>query len=143
MFRKKGICRPLEKAKVRLDGIQSIDTVLDLGTGLSAKSYGQKIVALQQKISTYNSSLAAIDALRSQIVAAKKDLSDYSEQMLMSIGGRFGKNSYEYEKAGGVRKSERKRPNRRPPSLAQSSVQLLAQSPAQPQRESKQMSASS
>jgi uncharacterized phage infection (PIP) family protein YhgE len=94
--------------------MQAIDTSLDLGTGLSAESYNQKITTLQQKISTYNTTLSAVDELRSQIAAAEKELSDYSEQILMGIGARFGKNSYEYEKAGGVRKSERKRPTRKP-----------------------------
>ena len=63
MFKKKGICRPLEKAKVRLDGIQSIKTDLDLGTGFSTKGYQQKIAGLQQKISAYNSTLSNVDEL--------------------------------------------------------------------------------
>lgn len=113
MVKKKSICRPLDKAKVRLDGIQSIDTNLDLGVGLSAKGYTQKITGLQQKISTYNQTLSDVDELRSQIAEAEKDLSDYSEQILLGVAARFGKNSFEYEKAGGVRKSERKRPARR------------------------------
>lgn len=143
MFRKKSTCRPIEKAKVRLDGIQAIDAALDLGTGLSTKGYTQKIVALQQKISAYNSSLANIDALRSQIVAEEKDLSDYSEKMLIGIANRFGKNSYEYEKAGGVRKSERKRPGRRSQALVQASAQPPIQLPAKPTTEGHPMSTSS
>ena len=31
----------------------------------------------------------------------------------MGIGAEFGKDSYEYERAGGVRTSDRKRPTRR------------------------------
>ena len=113
MFKKKSSCRALDKAKVRLDGVQSIDTNLDLGTGLSAKSYGQRILALQQKISEYNTALSTVDELRSQIAAGEKDLFDYSEQMLLGVAAKYGKDSYEYEKAGGVRKSERKRPVRK------------------------------
>lgn len=113
MFKKKSVCRALDKAKVRFDGIQSIDANLDLGTGLSAKAYSQKIKTLQQKISNYNTKLADADELKSQIAEAEKDLADFSEQILMGVGSRYGKNSFEYEKAGGVRKSERKRPTRR------------------------------
>ncbi|PZO13444.1 MAG: hypothetical protein DCF25_16110 [Leptolyngbya foveolarum] len=113
MFKKKSSCRSLEKAKVRLDGIQAIKADLDLGTGFSAKGYQQKIAGLQQKISAYNLTLSNVDELRSQIVAAEKDLADYSERMLLGVAAQFGKNSYEYEKAGGVRKSERKRPSRK------------------------------
>lgn len=116
MFKKKSICRSLDKAKVRLDGIQAIDVNLDLGTGLSTKGYTQKIVTLQQKISIYNTTLSDADELKSQIAAAEKDLSNYSEQILLGVAARFGKDSYEYEKAGGVRKSERKRPIRKQPT---------------------------
>ncbi|MGC1307081.1 MAG: hypothetical protein WA885_07620 [Phormidesmis sp.] len=63
MFKKKSICRPLEKAKVRLDGIQAIETNLDLGAGLSTKGYTQRILTLQQKISVYNSTLSDVDEL--------------------------------------------------------------------------------
>ncbi len=118
MFKKKSICRILDKARVRLDGIQAIDVNLDLGTGLSAKGYTQKIVTLQQKISAYNSTLSDVDELNSQIAAAEKELADYSEQILLGVAARFGKDSYEYEKAGGVRKSERKRPARRKAAAA-------------------------
>ena len=113
MFKKKSICRILDKARVRLDGIQAIDVGLDLGTGLSAKGYTQRITTLQQKISAYNSRLSDVDELKSQIADAEKELSDYSEQILLGVAARFGKDSYEYEKAGGVRKSERKRPARK------------------------------
>ena len=113
MFKKKSSCRSLEKAKVRLDGIQAIKADLDLGMGFSAKGYQQKIAGLQQKISAYNLTLSNVDELRSQIVVAEKELADYSEQMLLGVAAQFGKNSYEYEKAGGVRKGERKRPNRK------------------------------
>ncbi len=112
MFKKKIICRVLNKAKARFDGIQAIEASLDLGTGLSAKGYQQKISFLQQKISAYNQTLSSVDELRSQIDAAEKDLADFSEQILLGVAARYGKNSYEYEKAGGVRKSERKRPRR-------------------------------
>ncbi|MBD1873732.1 hypothetical protein H6F75_09580 [Nodosilinea sp. FACHB-131] len=39
---------------------------------------------------------------------------DYSERILLSVATRYGKDSDEYEMAGGVRKSDRKRPIRKP-----------------------------
>ncbi|WP_413773948.1 hypothetical protein [Nostoc sp. MG11] len=39
-------------------------------------------------------------------------MSTFSEKMLMGIGFKYGKDSREYEMAGGVRKSERIRKSR-------------------------------
>jgi hypothetical protein len=36
-------------------------------------------------------------------------MDDLTERMLAGVGSKYGKDSTEYEKAGGVRKSERKR----------------------------------
>ncbi|MEH2215395.1 hypothetical protein [Nostoc sp.] len=36
-------------------------------------------------------------------------MADYSEKILLGVAYKFGKNSHEYQMAGGTRKSERKR----------------------------------
>lgn len=41
-----------------------------------------------------------------------------SERMLAGVAARYGKDSSQYEQAGGVRKSERKRPTRKTKTLA-------------------------
>jgi len=38
---------------------------------------------------------------------------ELSEDMLLAVAAKFGKDSPEYEMAGGVRRSERKRPTRK------------------------------
>lgn len=45
--------------------------------------------------------------------AAEDRLKDLSERVLLGVATRYGKDSDEYEMAGGIRKSERKRPLRR------------------------------
>jgi hypothetical protein len=40
---------------------------------------------------------------------AEKTLRDMSERMLTGVATKYGKDSDEYEKAGGVRKRDRKR----------------------------------
>ena len=54
-----------------------------------------------------------MDALQNQVNEAERLLADQSEQMLMGVAVKYGKNSSEYEMAGGVKKSERKKPARR------------------------------
>ncbi len=43
----------------------------------------------------------------------EKELKDWNGRMLAGVGSEFGKDSPEYEAAGGVRKSERKKPARK------------------------------
>jgi hypothetical protein len=113
MYKKKRNSRTLEKANLRIDGMQSIDANLTLSAGLSVQTYAKKINDLRLKISAYNTALSNVDELHTQITDADRDLADYSEKMLLGVAVKYGKNSYEYEKAGGVRKSDRKRPVRR------------------------------
>ena len=47
------------------------------------------------------------------VIKTELALKDLSERMLMGVGSKFGKDSDEYEMAGGVRKSEHKKPVRK------------------------------
>ncbi|PZO14113.1 MAG: hypothetical protein DCF25_15290 [Leptolyngbya foveolarum] len=113
MARQKRSSRVLDKAESRLTGVQSIDEKLVLNKQLTAQAYGAHINTLTHKLNAYNKALADVDALQIEVDEAEDFLSNYSEQMLMGVGAEFGKNSAEYERAGGVRKSDRKRPTRR------------------------------
>ncbi|MEH2182878.1 hypothetical protein [Nostoc sp.] len=109
MARPKRNSRILGKAQTRLASIKSINSSLDVGEGLSVKDYTGKIQSLQQSLETYNTTLSTIDVLLTQILENEQDLADYSEKILRGIAYKFGRNSYEYQMAGGIRKSERKR----------------------------------
>ena len=113
MPRLKRTSQDLDKAKARANNIVSIDPGLDFGNGLSVPAYQEQINALQAKLDRHNNLLSELDAIANDITAAEKTLAAYSERMLDGVGVRFGKDSNEYEKAGGVRKSERKRPVRK------------------------------
>lgn len=113
MSRKRRSSRALEKASVRADGIQSVNPNLDAGGGFTAPGYQQLITQLRADISAYNSALSTIDALQNTIADNEKALAEYSEKMLIGVAFHYGKDSNEYEMAGGVRKRDRKRPVRR------------------------------
>jgi hypothetical protein len=102
----------LDKAQTRSAGIKSINPTLDLSNGLTAASFDTAINTTQTALAEYNQALATVDEKYNALVAAEKALGDISERMLAGIAARFGKDSSEYEQAGGVRKSERKRPTR-------------------------------
>ncbi|MEH1841775.1 MAG: hypothetical protein V7L20_24265 [Nostoc sp.] len=88
---------------------------------MSVKDYTVKIEALRQSLEAYNTTLSTIDILLTQILENEEDLADYSEKILRGIAYKFGNNSYEYQMAGGTRKSDRKR------IVRQSVVSALAQ----------------
>jgi hypothetical protein len=113
MSRKKRSSRILERAQLRLDGIQSIDYSLDVGGGFSAPGYLDIINELRSEVSAYNTALSNVDALNNQVAETERLLAEYSERMLLGVAARYGKDSREYEMAGGVRKRDRKRPVRR------------------------------
>jgi hypothetical protein len=113
MSRKKLASRILQIAERRASGLQNIDPQLDLGGALTLPVYENAITAFATKIKQYNSLLSAIDALRSEIKVDENNLSDLSAQMLKGVSCKFGADSFEYRHAGGVRRSERKRPARR------------------------------
>lgn len=113
MSRKRRSSRALDKASVRLDGIQSINPNLDAGGGFNAPGYQRIITQLRADISAYNTALSTVDALQNTIADTEKALAEYSERMLIGVASQYGKDSNEYEMAGGVRKRDRKRPVRR------------------------------
>ena len=113
MARPKRSSVALQKAEKREAGLQSINSNLDLGNGLTLESYSTLVDNLRSQIALYNSALSNLDALSRQIKDTEQRLRDLSEQMLLGVAAKYGKNSQEYGKAGGIPKSERRRPSRR------------------------------
>jgi hypothetical protein len=109
MARQKRTSPALKKAEQRAAGMQAIDANLDLGNGLTLESYTQKIDHLRSQLALYTTALAQADDLTRKITALEADLNQTSEQMLLSIGGRYGKTSSEYGQAGGTPRGERRR----------------------------------
>ena len=106
MTRRKRDSRILSKAEMRLASIKSISSTLDVGDNLTVKDYTGKIASLRQSLEAYNTTLSTIDVLLTQITENERDLADYSEKILLGVAYKFGKNSHEYQMAGGTRKSD-------------------------------------
>lgn len=113
MGRLRKTSKVLEKAQARAASIKSIDGALDLGGGLTLAAFNTAITNTDTALGDYNQALAAADDKSNAFVTAETTLKDMSERMLAGVGARFGKNSSQYEQAGGVRKSERKSPTRK------------------------------
>jgi len=110
---KKRSSQIVEKAQTRLAAVKSIDTKLDLGNGFSVQTYTSLLEDARIKIEKYNTVLSLVDDAYTDMSSAEKALADQTEQMLIAVAYQYGKNSNEYQMAGGTRKSDRKRPARK------------------------------
>ena len=90
----------------RLANLKAIDPDLDLGNGLTVAAYEAKINKTQTSEGTYNGILAQADAAGNNFNADERDLRDMSSQVLSAVKVKYGRDSNEYEMAGGKRLSE-------------------------------------
>lgn len=109
MPRRKTSSRTFSRAIKRLASVQSIDPNFDLGNGLNAYEFQNAINEVRTALDDYNTSLGIVDDKHNILKAKEKALDDWNERILVGVAAKFGKNSSQYEQAGGVRKSERKR----------------------------------
>ena len=100
-------------AQDRLSGLMNIDPIIDLGNGLSAQSYQDKIQMTEAKLNAYVNAVAKADAARAILIDAEKELKDFSDHIMRGVSVKFGMNSAEYVSVGGTRKKDRKRPIRK------------------------------
>ncbi|MEH1968749.1 MULTISPECIES: hypothetical protein [unclassified Nostoc] len=112
MSLRKRTSRVLENAELRFAGLKAIDVNLDLGDTCNLKILTELIEQLRGKLEAHNTALSTIDSSKVEIEELEQTLGTFSEKMLMGIGFKYGKDSREYEMAGGVRKSERIRKSR-------------------------------
>ena len=110
MTQRKRNSMSLTKAERRIEGMQTINPKLDFSNGFSIATYNTKVIELREKLTAYNQAQTIVDKTHNALIEAERDLNTYSEQMLLNVASRYGKNSDEYEMAGGTRRSDRKKP---------------------------------
>lgn len=101
--------RIIAAAQERSADLRAIDQNLDLGNNLTVAAYDGKITGVQTALDAYNGLLAQADAAGNDFKAVEKELRDLSSQMLSGVKVKYGRDSNEYEMAGGTRLSEIKR----------------------------------
>lgn len=100
----------LEKGRTRLAAVKSISAELDLGNDITVPNYEAEINLLSTKLNNYNTALSTIDDLYNECITQIDVLKDWNERILTGVATKYGKNSSQYEMAGGKKKSERKKP---------------------------------
>lgn len=106
MARRKRKSDALENATARAEALATIDPKLSFSDELSLKLYNEQIDETRATLNAYNSFLASADVELVKLAQQERELRDLSERMLEGVSSRFGKNSEQYQKAGGTRKDQ-------------------------------------
>ena len=109
MGRRKKKSAALRKAQERLAGLRSIDPKLDLGNGISIATFTKEVDSLRQSIDDYNALLSTVDDASNTLEQQEQQMIISAENVLLSVKVKFGKDSSQYEMAGGTRLSDRRR----------------------------------
>ncbi|MBD2303728.1 hypothetical protein H6G80_33585 [Nostoc sp. FACHB-87] len=112
MPRKKRSSQILEKAQFRVAGMKAIDPNLNFDDTHNLQSITELIEQFKKMLEDYNSALAVIDSSKQKLDEMEKTLKQVSDRMVTGVGFKYGRNSNEYELAGGIRESERVRKSR-------------------------------
>ncbi|MBE9111132.1 hypothetical protein IQ273_17135 [Nodosilinea sp. LEGE 07298] len=109
MARAKRTSTRLQKAERRAAGMGSIKPNLDMGNGMTLNEFWAAIDDMRDRQKKYNEILSTVDQLYNEMIDAEKALAERSERMLNAVAVVYGRNSSEYEMAGGKRRPERRR----------------------------------
>jgi hypothetical protein len=96
----------IAEAQERSGNLRAIDPNLDLGNNLTVAAYDAKIAEAQTALDAYNGQLAQADAAGNDFQAVEKELRELSSQMLSGVKVKYGRDSNQYEMAGGTRASD-------------------------------------
>lgn len=108
----------IDKARSRQAALLSVGAKLDFGNGLTTAAFDKLLDDTQKALKSYNTLLSETDQAYNSFQSFEKSLADTSDRMLTGIATQYGKNSNEYEMAGGTRKSERRRKPRTSEQIA-------------------------
>ena len=106
MARRKRKSETINSAETRAEAFENIDAKLDLGKNLTLKEYNDNIAETKATLNEYNGLLANADVALVKLEQQERELRDLSDRMLEGVSSQFGKNSEQYQKAGGTRKDQ-------------------------------------
>jgi len=114
MARKKRSSSMLTQAENRAIGLEEIDPPLNLGPNNNLATLKTSISKTKKLLESYNMKLSELDVVQNDLAASEAELRNLCSTLLSAASALYGKNSNEYELAGGTRTSERKSSARKP-----------------------------
>jgi len=114
----------LEKAQARLRGLRTLLAALQLGNGLTLQNYAALIEAVNALLEAHNLALAEADRTRIELAEMEVSLSALSSRVLSAVAATYGRDSKEYELAGGKFPSSYRRTKKQVESTSLSEFQV-------------------
>lgn len=99
----------LTDANTRNSSIKGANPPVEMDGELALANYDKLIADVEAKLNAYNGTLAVADQQSTELEALERQLSDFNSRILAGVKAKYGANSSQYEVAGGVRTSERKK----------------------------------
>jgi hypothetical protein len=112
-YKKRTTSKEVERAENRMAGIKQYNDTVTLGTDLTEVTYTAGIDKVKALTKTNNDLLTQADGVVTNLKIAEKELAKLSSRFLNGVGSKYGYDSVEYEKAGGVRTSDIKKKSTR------------------------------
>ena len=109
-MRRSRTSKSLQISRRRLDKLSGVNPAPNLAAGITISDFAAKIDEVAATESSYNTSLSESDTILTVLKVKERELRDIRERMLTAIAFLYGKDTEQYVAAGGIRKSERKRP---------------------------------
>jgi len=105
-YKKRTTSEAYDKLSYRLEAMKTLTPDFDLGNGLSVAELDQLAGTLQLTLNNYNATLMDADDQRTQVIDLEKQALDAAERLLATALANYGRDSMEYRRIGGTRKSE-------------------------------------
>ena len=112
--KQKGVKNILAVLDKRLHGMVSVEPKLDLGGGVSVPALTKHKTELEQLLSIEVKAETELAAIRVRIANETQVVRGLNERSLSAVAGRYGIDSEQYKQVGGTRRSERRKPVRKP-----------------------------
>jgi hypothetical protein len=124
-MKKRYASRSYERIYRRLRGMKAIDPQMDLGNGLTIENIELLTNELRDAMNSYNDRLAEAELIRSDLEELEKQANDVAERIFTGVATKYGRDSKEYQRVGGKRKSRIKFTGTRPKTFDESEAAAL------------------
>jgi len=112
--RKRTSTQILEKARHILAGLKQITPKPDFGPTLTEAQFEAEVSGYSNDLDAFNSALAEVDDKSNRLDDRKQRLYDLNQRIQAAVKASYGPDSSEFELVGGLRRSDRKKPVRKP-----------------------------
>jgi len=112
--RKRTSSQILEKARHVLAGLKQITPRPEFGPELNEGLFEAEINGFSHDLEAFNSGLAEVDDQQNRLDDREQRLNDFTQRIQAAVKALYGPDSSEFELVGGLRRSDRKKPVRKP-----------------------------